>query len=145
MYRLLRVSRSGYYAWHSRPASAREVSNQSLVNVIKDVHEHSRGTYGVRRVHAELRLEYDVSVSKKRVARLMRLHGLAGVQRRSGRGRGGKPHQPHDDRVARDFDQEAPNRVRVADVTQHKTGEGWLGEFKWSSHHSRLGVILAGC
>lgn len=126
MCRLLRVSRSGYYAWRSRPASAREVSNQSLAEVIKDVHEHSRGTYGVRRVHAELRLEYDLSVSRKRVARLMRLHGLAGVQRGSGRRRKGEAHQLHVDHVTRDFNQDAPNQVWVADVTQHMTGEGWL-------------------
>ena len=94
--------------------------------MIRDVHEHSRGTYGARRVHAELRLEYDLRVSRKRVARLMRLHGLAGVQRRSGRRRSGEAHQRHADHVTRDFNQDAPNRMWVADVTQHKTGEGWL-------------------
>lgn len=126
MCRLLQVSRSGYYAWRSRPLSPRSVANESLLNVIKVVHENSRGTYGARRVHAELRLEYGLSVSRKRVARLMRSHGLVGVHRRSGRGRGGRAHQLHDDRVAGDFAQDAPNRVWVADVTQHKTGEGWL-------------------
>ncbi len=126
MCRLLRVSRSGYYAWRSRPASARDVANQSLASVIKDVHERSRRTYGVRRVHAELKLDYDLRVSRKRVARLMRLHGLTGVQRRKGGGRRGRPHATHDDHVAGDFNQETPNRVWMADVTQHPTGEGWL-------------------
>ena len=60
------------------------------------------------------------------MARLMRLHGLAGVHRRSGRGRGSRAHQLHDDHVARQFSLDAPNRVWVADVTQHPTREGWL-------------------
>ncbi len=135
MCRLLRVSRSGYYAWRHRPASARDVANESLVSVIRDVHEHSRGTYGARRVHAELRLDYGLHVSRKRVARLMRLHGLSGVHRRKGRGRRGNSHLLHDDHVAGEFTQDAPNRVWMADVTQHPTGEGWL----------YLAVVLDAC
>jgi putative transposase len=125
MCRLLQVSRSGYYAWRDRPTSQREVSNEGLLNVIKGVHELSRGTYGARRVHAELRLEYDLQVSRKRVARLMRLHALVGVHRR-GRRRHGLPHVLHQDLVSRQFTLDAPNRVWVADVTQHRTLEGWL-------------------
>jgi putative transposase len=126
MCRLLQVSRSGYYAWRDRPASRRAVGNEGLFNVIKAVHELSRGTYGARRVQVELRLEYDLLVSRKRVARLMRLHGLVGIHRRRGRRRHGQPHLLHQDLVAGQFTQDEPNRVWVADVTQHRTLEGWL-------------------
>lgn len=88
--RLLKVSRSGYYAWRARPASKREVANAALGEVIKAIFDDSRGKYGARRVHAELREEFEVRASRHRVARLMRLPGLQGVHRRKGRGRKGR-------------------------------------------------------
>ena len=54
--RVLRVSRSGYYEWLTRPASARAVADAQLGETIARVHYESRGTYGSPRVHAELRL-----------------------------------------------------------------------------------------
>ena len=54
--RVLRVSRSGYYAWRDRPKSVREQGNELLVKHIQQIHAESRGTYGWPRVHAELAL-----------------------------------------------------------------------------------------
>ena len=126
MARLLRVSRSGYYAWRARPASKRDVANAALTEVIKAIHEDSRRTYGARRVHAELHDEFELRVARHRVARLMRLQGLQGVHRRKGRRRRGQLHERHQDHVQGAFTRDAPNCVWVADVTQHRTGEGWL-------------------
>ena len=126
MARLLKVSRSGYYAWRKRPASQRDVANAALADVIEAIHADSRGTYGARRVHAELREEFLQRVSRHRVARLMRVRGLQGVHRRKGRGRRGRFHELREDLVAGEFARDAPDRVWVADVTQHRTGEGWL-------------------
>jgi len=126
MARLLQVSRSGFYAWRKRPASARDVANAALTEVIKAIHEDSRGTYGARRVHAELLDEFELRVARHRVARLMRLQGLQGVHRRKGRRRRGQLHELHQDHVNGAFTRDAPDRVWVADVTQHRTGEGWL-------------------
>jgi len=66
--------------------------------------------------------------SRKRVARLMRLDGLAGVCRRRLRGctRRDESKQPQPDLVRRQFEQPAPNQLWVADLTQHRTDEGWL-------------------
>jgi putative transposase len=75
--RVLKVSRSGFYEWRARPPSAREVADAHLLDAILDVHAAARGTYGVRRVHAELRLGRHVSVGRRRVERLMRLHRLS--------------------------------------------------------------------
>jgi putative transposase len=126
MTRLLQVSRSGYYAWRNRPASRRDVANAALSEIIKGIHENSRATYGARRVHTELLEEFEQRASRHRVARLMRLAGLQGVHRRKGRGRRGHLHELHEDHVAGSFTNDAPDRVWVADVTQHRTDEGWL-------------------
>lgn len=126
MARLLKVSRSGYYAWRARPASKRDVANAALTEVIKAIHEDSRQTYGARRVHAELLDEFELRVARHRVARLMRLAGLQGVHRRKGRRRRGHLHELHQDHVSGAFTRDAPDRVWVADVTQHRTDEGWV-------------------
>ena len=79
MCRVLEVSPSGYYAWHTRPRSHRVQTDAELRERIRGIHAHSRGTYGVPRIHAEL-VATGTRVSRKRVARLMRQAGLRGVQ-----------------------------------------------------------------
>ena len=79
--RVLGVSASGFYAWRCRPPSARAMNNAVLTERIRQIHAESDETYGMPRVRAELR-DQGVSVSRKRVARLMRRVGLQGVSRR---------------------------------------------------------------
>jgi putative transposase len=55
MCRVLGVSPSGFWAWASRPPSARAIADADLAATIREIHKQSRGTYGVPRVHAELR------------------------------------------------------------------------------------------
>lgn len=55
-YRMLAVSESGYYATLIAAPSERSVRQAWLTDVIRQVHLDSRGTYGSRRVHAELML-----------------------------------------------------------------------------------------
>ena len=83
MSRMLRVSSSGYYAWQGRGPCARARKDETLTVHIKTIHRRSRGTYGVPRVHAELR-DQGICVGRKRVAPLMRAAGLEGVSRRKG-------------------------------------------------------------
>jgi putative transposase len=120
--RVLGVARAGYYAWAARPPSARTLADQALTEQIRDVHTRSRGTYGAPRVHAELRLGLDVRVGRKRVARLMREHGLVGVHRRRGRGltRRDPAAVPAPDLVERHFTAPAPDRLWVADLERHE-------------------------
>jgi hypothetical protein len=80
--RVLGVARAGYHAWACRPPSDRDQSDALLGEQIRQIHARSRGTYGAPRIHAELRLGLGVHVSRKRVARLRREHGLQGVHRR---------------------------------------------------------------
>lgn len=128
MCRHLNVSRAGYYAWRSRPPSARDRADTELVGVIKAIHNRSRGTYGAPRVHAELALEFGIRCGRKRVARLMRNAAIAGVhrRRRSGLTMRDPKATPAPDLVNRHFAASAPDRVWVADITQHRTWEGWL-------------------
>jgi hypothetical protein len=58
--RVLRVSRSGYYAWKKRPPSYRSRTDADLTSTIVRIHSDSRAGYGARRVHAELRLGLQV-------------------------------------------------------------------------------------
>jgi putative transposase len=60
--RVVGVSVSGYYDWRSRPPSARAIRHAWLTDLIVEVHQASRGVYGARRVHAELRLGHQIVV-----------------------------------------------------------------------------------
>ena len=75
---VLGVSRSGFHAWLRRTPSKRWLSDVRLLELIHQVHRESDGTYGSPRIHAELR-HRGVRVSRKRVERLMRRHGLSGL------------------------------------------------------------------
>lgn len=127
MCRVLEVSTSGYYAWRSRSLSSRALQDAALTERIRQIHETSRGTYGVPRIHAELACE-GVHVGRKRVARLMRAAGLRGISRRKWatttiRDRDARPAP---DLVQRDFETEGPDRLWVADITYIPTWAGFL-------------------
>jgi transposase InsO family protein len=121
--RVLHVSVSGYYAWRDRPLSPRALRHVWLTEQIRAVHLASRGTYGSRRVHAELRLGQGIIVGYHAVEMLMRradVKGLPGSRR---------PRPRHetptaDDLVHRAFGRSAPNQLWVTDITEHPTREG---------------------
>jgi putative transposase len=126
MCRVLGVSSSGYYAWAKRAPSARAINEAALIERIGAVHATSHGTYGSPRVHAEL-VEGGLSISRKRVARLMKAAGLAGVSRRrfvTTTVRDGARQAP--DLVQRSFAAGAPNVLWVADITYIPTWAGFL-------------------
>ena len=118
MARVLGVSRSGYYAWRARGASARAQESAILGEEILEIHRASRETYGAPRILAELR-DRGWKVGRKRIARLMQALGICGVSRRR-RVRTTVRNQesrPAPDLVERDFRAEAPNQLWVADIT----------------------------
>lgn len=51
---MVEVSVSGIYAWQPRPLSAWAVRHAMLTEIIGEIHDASRRTYGARRVHADL-------------------------------------------------------------------------------------------
>jgi transposase InsO family protein len=137
MCELLSVSRSGAYAWAGRPRSPHARRDVELAALVRTIHERSHGTYGAPRIHAELSEAYGERVGMKRVARLMRAAGLAGVQKRrfvrttvrDGASRGAP------DLVERHFTASRPDALWVADATYIATWEGF----------SYLAIVLDAC
>jgi putative transposase len=128
MCRVLGVSRAGFYAWERRAPCDRALQDAWLTEKIREIHAKSKGTYGARRVNAELRLEHGIRVGRKRVERLMRAAGVEGVHRRRRRGTRVrlKGVRVAPDLVERDFNPPAPDRSWAADITQFETVEGTL-------------------
>jgi len=125
--RMLGVSKSGYYAWRSRPPSERRRQDALLTKKIREIHSRSRETYGYPRVHAELR-SLGIGCDRRRVARVMRAAGLRGCMRGKRRRttRRDPWAAPAPDLLGRDFVAGRPNRVWLADITYIPTREGFL-------------------
>ena len=119
MCQVLDVSRSGYYSWRQRPASARQMADEELKVVIAAVHKESRGCYGVRRMYWRLR-QLGWRCNRKRVARLMRQLRLRGKQKRRYRPQTtdsdhALPIAPN--RLEQDFSATAPNQKWCGDIS----------------------------
>jgi putative transposase len=123
----LDVSKSGFYEWRGRPASATAERRAQLKALIAEIFADSDQTYGYRRVHAELGRQ-GVQAGPELVRALMRDLGLVACQPRPWRhsltelGHSG----PIPDLVARDFSADAPGVKMVGDVTYIPTWQGWL-------------------
>jgi len=123
--RVLKVSRSGYYAWRARPPlSSRDLEDAYLANVISDVNVMNRGSYGAPRVHSKLCLARGVRVGCKHVARFMRWACVRGIGGSNKTRRGKRAPAVHDDLVLRQFIAHDPNRLWCTDITEHPTREG---------------------
>jgi putative transposase len=128
MCQVLGASRSGYYAWRSRPDSPRAQANQRLLVQIREEYQLSRKTYGSPRIHASLQRK-GVRCSRKRVARLMRLDNIAARRARRSIPRTTQKDPnaiPAPNLLNQDFSSPAPDRKWVSDITYIDTAEGWL-------------------
>jgi transposase InsO family protein len=128
MCEVLEVSRSGFYAWRSRPESKRSKHHRELVSEMRQIHaDRDMKSYGSPRIHEEL-VARGKTCSENTVARLMRAHGLAARTRRKYKVTTDSAHSlPLAENVLnREFEQDAPDRVWLADITYIWTLEGWL-------------------
>jgi len=130
MCRVLEVTRSGFYAWRTREPSARARQDQRLRIEVRVIHRQTSGRYGSPRIQQELQARGE-RVSRKRIARLMRVEGLRGKKKRRFRVTTNSDHTypiaPNLlDRKFAVEDVPGPDRVWVADITYVPTREGWL-------------------
>ena len=121
----LEVSKPGFYAWRSRPPSARALHDERLKVLVRAAWQAGRRTYGSPRVLRELR-DYGEHIGRKRVMRLMRAEGIVACIRRRYRS---TTMSDHDQPVAanlldRHFEADGPNQRWVGDTTELRIGEG---------------------
>jgi putative transposase len=136
--RVLGVSESGFYAYRSRPPSARSIRHAWLTDIIHQIHQQSRGTYGARRVHAELRLGHQITVGHNAVAMLMRRAGLAGLCGNRTRRRRTRPVDTPTDLVDHNFVRVEPDQLWVTDITEHPTRERSTVQWCWTCPGRRV-------
>ena len=123
--RVLEVTEAGFYAWRKRPPSERAIRHAWLTDLITKAHVDSRGTYGARRVHAELTIGMGIMVGHNAVELLMRRAGLQGLPNKR-RHRSKVQMATATDLVERAFARLEPDQLWVTDITEHRTREGKL-------------------
>ena len=128
---MLKISRSGYYAWVSRqdqPLTGREAEDETLLAEIRQINL-AFAYYGYPRIHREL-LERGHHVGRHRVARLMRENGIRACRGRVDRSRHRTApalRRPEiTDVVQRRFKAVVPNALWFTDITMIRTVQGWL-------------------
>ena len=124
------VSTSGYYDWVAREAAGptvRQLDEAELVALMRELFVDADGNYGVPRMYKALR-KTGLVVNRKRVARVMRLNGMAGrFRRRTCRTTFPGPDGYHiPDLVGRRFAPGQPDVAWCQDITYIPTREGWL-------------------
>lgn len=127
MCRVLAVSRSGYYAWLTRPISIRDQKRARVQAAVEDTFKHFKKRYGAPRLTEELN-DQGISCSVNHVATLLRERGL--------KARNGKRFRyfPRvetrtniaENKLRRDFNAPAPNTKWVSDITHIKVGRRWM-------------------
>lgn len=137
---IVEIARSSYYKWLAGAAkrAARRADDDALAARIRTAHDKDT-TQGAPRITAELNdgAAPGERVNRKRVARVMRERGIAGLRLRR-RKRTTIPDQsatPVPDLVKRDFTAPAPNLKYVGDITYLPYG---AGQFLSPGHHHRL-------
>ena len=123
----LKVSRSGYYAWRSRPESSRAKTDRELTSAIQRLHAQSKGIYGSPKIRYELKSE-GYHCGRHKVARLMRIAGLRGCPKKRFRvtTQCDPTHPVADNLLQQDFSAEAINQRWASDITYIATNQGWL-------------------
>lgn len=136
--RTLSVSEAGYYAHLIAAPSERSIRHAWLTDVIRRVHLDSRGTYGSRRVHAELTLGHGLVVGYEQVTLLMRRAGIQGLSGRP-RWRRAPKLATAADLVDRQFARDRRDLLWVTDIERH---EAPCNRAVGKGH--RLGSVVAG-
>lgn len=125
MCRVMRVHRSGFYAWLKQPISKRAAQDRKLLEHIQQSFDESNGIYGSPRIHRDLQSK-GIHVGRKRVARLMRsskIRALRGYKKRHFKA--GHPAVVATNRLEQNFRVDGPNKVWVTDITYLRCKSKW--------------------
>lgn len=126
MCRCLRIQPSGLYAWQQTPMSARAQEDRRQIGLLHKAWAEGGKVYGYRKLHNDL-VEQGESICPNRVARLAQIAGIKAqiaYKRRPG-SYGGKASVVIDNTLDRQFDDEAPDRACVTDITHIRMLEGF--------------------
>jgi transposase InsO family protein len=128
--RVLKVSRSGFYAWRVRPQSQRHRFQEELTEEIRKVHAECREVYGSPRIAVELKARGGIEACENTVAKAMARAGIAACRRRRFVPQTTNSNHPNPiapNLLDREFDAKLPNQKWVCDITYIWTrDQGWL-------------------
>jgi len=131
MCEVLKVSRSGFYAWRHRqtaPPTSHEVKRQQRMAAVEAAFDASHGIYGYRKIHAALRRQ-GVACSPNTVHADCQRAGIKSITRRKSRVKTTDSNHKHPvagNVLNRDFTASKPNEKWLTDITYVATWEGWL-------------------
>jgi transposase InsO family protein len=124
MCKVLKVSRSGYYAAKGRTPSKRQRVNEEILESIREVYGKSRKVYGSPRITDALN-EQGIRCGKNRVARIMKENGIRAHIRKKFRGITESRHSyPASPNLL--INGKKSEEVWVSDITYIYTREGWM-------------------
>lgn len=126
MARVLKVSKSSYYYWQNQQVGKWQQVNEPIIAQIRSIHAKSRDTFGSPRISEELRKQ-GLSVSRPRVARLMRRAGIRSILRKKYVITTDSTNtvRRFDNLVDRNFTPGQLGRIWVSDITYIATQQGW--------------------
>lgn len=123
--RVLKLARQPYYRWRAARVTDAEITQAYRANALFDAHRDDP-EFGYRFLAEEAR-QAGEPMAERTAWRICSQHRLWSAFGKKKRGKNRKVGPPvHDDLVARDFTAEGPNRLWLADITEHSTREGKL-------------------
>ena len=124
--RVLKLARQPYYRWLADPITDAELVEAYRANALFDAHRDDP-EFGHRLLADEAR-DVGEAMADRTAWRICADNGWwSAFGKKKARGKGKRPGPPvHDDLVGRDFTADAPNRLWLTDITEHRTAEGKL-------------------
>ena len=116
--RVMKVARSGYYAWLAAGKSKRQIENEKLIPLVRQISQESDRTFGSRRI-AQALCAREIPCGRVRARTLMRLAGVSVKRKKKFRVTTDSKHKlpVAPNLLNRDFEVAAPNRTWVSDIT----------------------------
>ncbi len=124
--RVLNIARQPYYRWLARPVTDADLAAAYRADALFDAHRDDP-EFGYRFLADEARAAGHPMTERTAWRICSGMGWWSAFSRKRRRGKSGKPGPPvHDDLVNRDFTANGPNRLWLADITEHRTDEGKL-------------------